>query len=206
MKNIKLPSNEVILYTLALGGALTFAYAFLTIDGASLLSVSGVILLLRGLVIGAAAGLGIAKISHALPRIQSKNARRYTAIAFAAMLTVAVPIVASVTYSRMSPEMLALPPWVRVAVSLSVALFVDALTAGVALSSGKLEADDKPAQSEPQSETKPPKAKDKPAFVCSCGYVAKSQAALSGHQLAHKPKKAEVLGYEVALKPITKPD
>jgi hypothetical protein len=145
MNKIKLPSNEVILYTLAAGGALTFAYAFLVIDGGDILTVTGFLLLLRGLVLGAAAGLGIAKISHALPRIPSKNARRYTAVAFGVMLAVAVPIVASVTYARMSPEMAALPSWVRVAVSLSVALFVDALTAGVALSSGKLEADDKPA-------------------------------------------------------------
>lgn len=35
MTKIKLPSNEIILYVLAFGGALTFAYAFLVMDGAS---------------------------------------------------------------------------------------------------------------------------------------------------------------------------
>lgn len=60
------------------------------------------------------------------------------------------------------------------------------------------------------SEVKPAKSKpeplpeiEKPAFVCSCGYVAKSQAALSGHQLAHKPKKADVVGYVASFEPVT---
>lgn len=38
----------------------------------------------------------------------------------------------------------------------------------------------------------------KPAFVCSCGYVAKSQLALNAHQRKHK----QIAGYAVSFEPI----
>jgi len=46
---------------------------------------------------------------------------------------------------------------------------------------------------------KPEPEPAKPAFICSCGRSFGSQAALNGHQSAHKPK-----GYAVEFTPITK--
>lgn len=42
-----------------------------------------------------------------------------------------------------------------------------------------------------------------PSWVCAtCGYVAKSQAALSGHQIKHSRSKAEPSGYTLEIKPM----
>lgn len=62
---------------------------------------------------------------------------------------------------------------------------------------------DESATGEPKPAKKPLPEPEKPAFICSCGYVAKSQAALSGHKLAHKPKKAPVVGYVASFEPVT---
>lgn len=199
MNKIKLPSNEIILYALALAGALTFVYVFLVMDGADISSAIGVLLTLRGVVLGGAAGLAMAKISHVLPRMGSKpKQEKYLQFAFVAFLVVAPMIISPVTYAKMSSDMMALPWLVRLMVSIAAGVFVDALTAGVAFASGKLEADDKPAQSEPPADAKPPKAKDKPGFVCSCGYVAKTQAGLNGHKRAH----SKVVGYVASFEPV----
>lgn len=55
---------------------------------------------------------------------------------------------------------------------------------------------EKPATSEPQ----PAPAEVKPAFVCSCGFVAKTQPALNAHQRKHKA----IAGYAVSFEPIAK--
>ena len=54
MNKIRLPSNELILYTLAIGGALTYAYSFLYFDSQST-GVMYALLMARGLVLGGAA-------------------------------------------------------------------------------------------------------------------------------------------------------
>jgi hypothetical protein len=54
----------------------------------------------------------------------------------------------------------------------------------------------KPAASQPQ----PALAEAKPAFVCSCGFGAKSQSALNAHQRKHKA----IAGYAVSFEPIAK--
>lgn len=184
MNKLKLPSNEVILYILAIAGALNFMYALTALDGASILSLAGVLSLLRGLVTGAVAGLAMAKISHAIPRA-SKTNRPYIIAAFVTFLVATLPLVSVVTFARMSAEMLLLPLWVRVTVAIAAGLLLDALTAGVAFASGKLEADDR-ADVAKVSE---PKAEKAPAlqYVCShCGRAHRSQNALNAHIRIHK--------------------
>jgi glucan phosphoethanolaminetransferase (alkaline phosphatase superfamily) len=46
----------------------------------------------------------------------------------------------------------------------------------------------------------PAKAEPKPAFICSCGFEAKSQAALNAHQRKHK----QIVGYIASFEPVTK--
>lgn len=57
------------------------------------------------------------------------------------------------------------------------------------------------SQAEPAtSQLQPALAEVKPAFVCSCGFEAKSQAALNAHQRKHK----QIIGYTVSMEPVTK--
>lgn len=60
-----------------------------------------------------------------------------------------------------------------------VSVFLTGFVAGKGLV-----AKDKQDQSEPK-QTKPAKEPNKPAFICSCGYEAKTQAGLNGHQRKH---------------------
>lgn len=55
---------------------------------------------------------------------------------------------------------------------------------------------EKPAE----SPLEPALAEPKPAFVCSCGYEAKTQPALNAHQRKHK----QIAGYAVSFEPIQK--
>jgi len=194
VNNIKLPSNELILYALALAGALNFMYALTALDGASLLSVPGFLSLLRGLVTGAVSGLAMAKIAHALPRA-SKTNRPYIMAAFIVFLVATLPLISVVTFARMTGDLATLPLFIRIIVSLAAGLLIDALTVGVAFASGKLEADDKPAEIAkvaPKAEPKPAIVAEvaeviAPLFVCPvCKRECKSQNALNAHMSKHK--------------------
>jgi hypothetical protein len=203
MKNIKLPSNELILYALALAGALNFMYALTALDGASLLTVPGFLSLLRGLVTGAVSGLAMAKIAHALPRANKTN-HPYIMAAFVAFLLVTIPIISVVTYAKMSGVVMsALPLEIRVIVAIATGVLIDALTAGVAFASGKLEADDKPIEAK-QSEPKAAKVAEiiAPLFVCPvCKRNCASQNALNAHSRKHK---AVIEGYVATFEPVIK--
>jgi len=197
----RLPDNVVILYILAIGGALTFAYSFLYLDAQSA-GFTWWILLARGLVVGAAAGLGMAKVSNALPRMVGKKAEPFAWGAFVAFLVVTPLIIAPVTYSSMNPELTRLiPDWLRWAVAGAVGLFIDAVTAGVALTSGNLDAETAPktqTTAQPAPIQKPARAEkaqtwqDKPyrCEPCRMGFDSQqSYAAHMGHATAHKAQK-----------------
>jgi hypothetical protein len=51
-----------------------------------------------------------------------------------------------------------------------------------------------------KSQTEPATSQPQPAFVCSCGFEAKSQSALNAHQRKHKA----IAGYAVSFEPIAK--
>jgi hypothetical protein len=68
----------------------------------------------------------------------------------------------------------------------------------------KARADAKQARAEKKAAQSEPVAK-RPAFVClTCGYEAKSQAALNGHGAKHSKAKAEPSGYVMEIKPMEK--
>lgn len=56
----------------------------------------------------------------------------------------------------------------------------------------------KPAKQPKAADTKPTEPATEPAFVCSCGYAAKSQSALNAHQRKHK----QITGYKVSFEPV----
>lgn len=204
MNKIKLPSNELLLYALAVAGALNFMYALTALDGSSLLTVPGILSLLRGLVTGAVSGLAMAKISHAIPRANKTN-KPYLMVAFVAFLASTLPLVSVVTFARMTGEVAKLPLVFRVTVALAAGVLIDALTAGVAFASGKLEADDKPVeakQSELKAERKPEPVAA--AFVCpACKRVCSSQNSLNAHSRKHR---AVVEGYVATFEPVIRKD
>jgi len=210
---IKLPSNEIILYAVALGGALTFAYSFMYLDARA----TGFIwwlLLGRGLILGGAAGLGMAKVAHSLPRIKSPSIQRYALWSFIAFLIVAPLIVSPVVYSSMNLVLVGeITDWFRWVVSIAVGLFMDIVTISVALTSSNLEAEAAhPATaSVPVPAKKPAKEPAVAKFFCKvagCPGNPKtpdgsfgSQAALNAHGSAHKPA---IVGYEVSMTPVVK--
>jgi hypothetical protein len=209
MTKIKLPSNEIILYALALAGSLNFMYALTALDGSSLLTLPGILSLLRGLTTGAVAGLAMAKISHAIPRASKAN-KPYLVWSFVAFLAATLPLISVVTFAKMSGDLALLPLWIRISVSIAAGVLLDALTAGVAFASGKLEADDKPESTatmpkiakvklEPVAE---PAAPVVPVFACAtCEREFATQNALNAHERSHK---AKVVGYKVNFEEVKK--
>jgi hypothetical protein len=204
MTKINLPDNSYILYALAGANAIGFAWASIAIEVGNTGLLMSLIFALRGVLMGLAAGFGMASISNKIPRA-SKAAKTWGYLGLSIIGLSAPVMMSPVIYARVSGVLLsALPAWVHISIAVASGLLVDGLILGIGATSGKLQAED--SDSKPGSSVSIAKPKqDKPAFVCStCGYVAKSQAALSGHGVKHSRVKAEPSGYVMEIKPMEK--
>jgi hypothetical protein len=202
MTKINLPDNSYILYALAGANAIGFAWASIAIEGGNTGLLMTVIFALRGILMGLAAGFGMASIANKIPRA-AKAAKGWGYLGLAIIGLSAPVMMSPVIYARVSGFALSsLPAWVHISIAIASGLLVDGLILGIGATSGKLQADEaapRPAKSEPIAETKQVKS----AFICStCGYEAKSQAALSGHGTKHSRSKAEPSGYTLEIKPM----
>lgn len=204
MTKINLPDNSYILYALAGANAIGFAWASIAIEGGDTDLLMTVIFALRGILMGLAAGFGMASIANKIPRA-AKAARGWGYLGLAIIGLSAPVMMSPVIYARVSGFALSsLPAWVHVSIAIASGLLADGLILGIGATSGKLQADEaapKQVASEPVAIPK----QGKPAFVCStCGYVANSQAALSGHGTKHSRSKAQPSGYTLEIKPMEK--
>lgn len=161
MKKVSLPENTVIIYGLALADAFTIAYGLVVLDTFSADPFARAFIILRGLVVGAVGGLALAITANRLPRARAKSEKAAGWAAFGVILTSVTAIISPVTYSTLNPAIVAaVAPWVRVVISLAAGLLVPALTAAVAFTSGRLDAE---TQSKAQVSETSDAASEKPA-------------------------------------------
>ena len=211
MKRIPLPDNSYILYALALANAIGFAWASIAIESNGGGFIQAFLFGARGVLIGLAAGFGMASIANKIPRA-AKAARPWGYLGLAIIGLSAPAMMSPVVYSRVSQVPIsALPFWVHFTIALAVGFLVDGLILGIAATSGKLQDDEKPAESEikpAKEKVKPATSEVKPAIfrcpVAGCGFERPTQAAISGHMSKHKREQAEVVGYQATFEPVTR--
>jgi len=140
---------------------------------------------------GIPAGIAIvglsARSANILPGVKSKRARQWGWTLLVILMITEPFVLGAANYHAMGDKSYIVAYGASLVIS--VALVMGAIV------ERSLVAKPKATKSKPKSEPKP----EKPAFTCACGRSFGSQAALNGHQSAHKPK-----GYAVEFTPIEK--
>lgn len=175
---------EAIAAALGIAQAIGFAWASVVAEGNGS-PVTYIMALVRGLFLGYALAFGLIMTAHTVPRIPAKRARWVGWGAFGGLLLISPAIIAPAIQHAIPADVLS-SPLARWLWAITIAAAPDFVAIGVAVA-GKLEQvgqPPKPAQS---------KIIAKPIrFVCaSCGYEAKTQAALNGHKRKHSGTKAK---------------
>lgn len=187
---ISLPETTLLIYGLAVADALTITYGLIMLDGVTHDAITRTVIVLRGVAIGIVGGLVLAITAN---RIAYKSGlpRKIGAVMFGVVLVAVALIVAPVTYSAMSPALIAvIPDWVRVAMSIASGVLVPALTAAAAATAGKLDA---PAPHTAPTTPAPAKKVPAPAapltVACAlCGVEYAAVGGKGGHYKAHHKK------------------
>jgi hypothetical protein len=190
---ISLPETTLLIYGLAIADALTIMYGLIMLDGVTHDGITRTVIILRGAAIGIVGGLVLAITANRIA-YKSGMPRRIGIIMFSIVLVAVALIVAPVTYSAMSPALVAvIPDWVRVAMSVASGVLVPALTAAAAATAGKLDA---PAAQVPAPAPEPKRtvpAPAKPATVpCAlCGVHYAAVGGKGGHYKKHHKKESK---------------
>lgn len=183
-----------------------FGQAFIMLDAKGMTQYPALAVLfeIAGLMLGLAIEGGIAYAASAYSSLHGKQLV-ITEIGGAALLSIAPLILTPIRLFTMDSDLKAsMHPWIAggVVFMLSLAPSIVTLVTAVIDRDGLLTSEVTTAPSttmDAPSETKAEPEQNVPAFVCSCGFIAKSQHALSGHQLKHKRKKAKIIDYEAPL-------
>jgi len=190
MTKINLPDNSYILYALAGANAIGFAWASIAIEGGNTGFLMTLIFALRGILMGLAAGFGMASISNKIPRA-AKAAKAWGYLGLAIIGLSAPVMMSPVVYARLSVGALSSLPWeVRLAMSVAVGILSDGLILGVAATSGKLQAEESTQQVAPQDAQVPRKRSRKVAKVAIskaifAGYLREYPAATDEQVAQH---------------------
>lgn len=171
-----------IMYSVAIANAfrLAWAYAYADADGRAL-SLPGTF----GLVLGAAVSIGTAFVAGRIPATKGKRLILSWA-GLVALLIMEPLILAPLTFTDMPAKLRAnIPGGWGWSWSVILALVPSIVMVSIAFANGGLVGS---ATESLPSQPKPAKAKVEPKFICSCGFEAKSQSALNGHQKKHTKK------------------
>lgn len=189
MTKISLPETTLLIYGLAIADALTITYGLIMLDGVTHDGITRAVIILRGAAIGIVGGLVLAITANRIA-YKSGAPRRIGIIMFSIVLVAVALIVAPVTYSAMSPVLVAtVPDAVRVAMSVASGVLVPALTAAAAATAGKLDA---PAAQTTGTTPEPkrtvpakPAPETVPCELCKMPY--KRIGGKGGHYKKHHP-------------------
>lgn len=153
---------------------------------------------------GIPAGLSIVGLvvysANSLPRVASKRARQGGWIMLALTMLAEPVVLGVVNWWFMPPDFKVLPVSYVVAGGASLAITF-ALVLGSLVDRSLVPAEkQEPKQKKQKAAELKAEISARPAFECAaCGYAAKSQKALNGHQRKHK----QIIGYTASFKPIT---
>lgn len=170
-------------YIAALAQAIQIGHA-----GYILMGLTGVFV---GGVIGACVSFSVAYAGSQIASLTGQKRETWANVAMFGIMALSPLLVTAAAYISFYVIEI---PWMRWVTAASWALAPDGAVFLAGLVSGK-----KLIKQEPKLTKSEPKQK-KPAFSCSeCGRAFKTQAAVNGHQSAHKPK-----AYAVEFKPVEK--
>ena len=187
---LALPSNELILYALALAQTFGIGYALISYDGGSLMLTA--IATLRGMLLGAALSFGLVIAAQRVPRVQSKRARQVGYFTLGGLLLVSPVIMAPAVYSAMPAHVRNLPDVLLWVVAVSVAVAPDF----VAVALGSVNGATQPAEVRPV--VVKPAEPAAPVFRCAkCGAEFEKQNSLNAHARVHRP-----VAYSLEIKPV----